>query len=282
MRRWFVALCLIGLTSGAGAQEFELPTLRGSSAFVPAAPVRTDWSGFYFGGQLGRSSAQMNFAGATESLVRFMLRELALEAERQPSTWEVLGSRDVAGVNGGFFVGYNTQWDEAIIGFDFNYSHGSYSATAPVFPIGRVTTAGGNTYLLNLTGSASMEIHDFASARVRAGWAYGNFMPYATLGFAIGRADVARSANAFGVENPPAGYPAVACNTEPNCTEFNFSQSESKKNAWLYGWSTGGGVEMLVMPNIFLRGEYEYINFAKLQGIKTQIHTGRVGAGLRF
>ncbi|MGH6771326.1 MAG: outer membrane protein [Xanthobacteraceae bacterium] len=282
MRRWFVALCLIGLASGANAQEFELPTLRGSSAFVPAAPVRTNWAGFYFGGQLGRSSAQMNFSGATESLVRFMLRELALEEEAQPSTWQVLGSKDTSGVNGGFFFGYNTQWDEAIIGFDFNYSRGTHAATSPIFPIARMTSAGGNIYLVNLTGTGSMEIHDFASARVRAGWAIANFMPYATLGFAVGRADVARSANAFIVENPPPGYPGTLCSSAPNCTEANFSQSETKNDAWLYGWSAGGGLEMLVMPNIFLRGEYEYINFTKVQGIKAQIHSGRVGAGLKF
>jgi opacity protein-like surface antigen len=282
MRRWFVALCMVGLTSGAGAQEFELPTLRGSSAFVPAAPVHTNWGGFYFGGQIGRSSANMNFAGATESLVRFMLRELALENEAHPSTWAVLGAKESSSMNGGFFLGYNTQFEDAVVGIEFNYSRAKHFADAPTFPIARVTAAGGNTYLVNLTGSASMNIQEFATTRMRAGWSVGNFMPYATLGVAIGRADISRSATAFGAENPPAGYPTVPCDPAQNCTEFFFTQSESKKDAWLYGWSAGGGLDVIVMPNVFLRGEYEYLNFAKAQGIKTQIHTGRVGAGFKF
>ena len=53
MRRWLVGFCLIGLTSHAAAGEFELPTLRGSSPFIPEAPKYARWSGFYFGGQVG-------------------------------------------------------------------------------------------------------------------------------------------------------------------------------------------------------------------------------------
>jgi opacity protein-like surface antigen len=282
MRRWFVALCLVGLAPAASAGEFELPTLRGSTPFVPAAPTYAPWSGFYAGGHAGYSTANMDFAGATESLVAFMLRELALQNESRPSAWKVLGERDISGAHFGGFVGYNTQWDNVIVGIDLNYSNGTFSADAPATPIARVTSAGGNTYLVNMTGSASMEIRDFASARLRAGWIVANFLPYATVGFAMGRADVARSATVVGAENPPAGYPAVPCDPLANCTEFAFTSSESKKNAWMYGWSAGIGMDVLLMPNLFLRGEYEYVAFSEVFGIKAHINSARVGAGLKF
>ena len=85
MRRWSVALILFGLTSSAAANEFDMPTLRGSSPFVPQSPQYTRWSGFYVGGQAGYGMAQMDYSGATGSLIAFMLRELALENESQPS-----------------------------------------------------------------------------------------------------------------------------------------------------------------------------------------------------
>ena len=74
MRRWFVVLCLAGFVSQATAGEFELPTLRGSSPFIPAAPKYMRWDGFYVGGQLGAGSANIDFVGATESLIAHMLR----------------------------------------------------------------------------------------------------------------------------------------------------------------------------------------------------------------
>ncbi len=282
MRWWMLALCLFGCAPHASASDFDVPTLRGSSPFIPAAPKYTRWAGIYGGGWGGYHSTTMNFADATESLIAYMLRTTALENEQHPSTWGVLGKASVNGSSTGVFVGYNTQWDDAIVSIELNYNRGGFFANAPVAPITRVVSAGGNAYLLNLTGDASMRITDFGSARVRAGWVAGNFLPYGTLGIAVGRADVTRSAQADGVENPPAGYPGVPCSSAPNCTEFNFTASDSKKAAFLYGWSAGVGMDVLVMPNLFLRTEYEMIGFSRFQGITATIQSIRFGAGLKF
>jgi outer membrane immunogenic protein len=273
MRRWFVALCLIGgLTSHAAAGEFELPTLRGSAPFIPEAPKYARWSGFYVGGQVGYGLAQANFAEATASLVAFMLRELALEEEARPSQWQVLGSGSNSGPTFGGFFGYNSQWDDVIVGVDLHYNSAGFSMVAPVSPIGRVVGAGGNTYALTLGGSASMRITDYGAARVRGGWIVGNFLPYATLGFALGRANVSRSATAAGTETTGGGI----------VTPFSFSSSESRTGAFIYGWSAGGGMDVMLTQNLFLRGEYEYTAFTKIQGIAARISTARFGAGLKF
>jgi opacity protein-like surface antigen len=36
------------------------------------------------------------------------------------------------------------------------------------------------------------------------------------------------------------------------------------------------------MPNVFVRGEYEYVGFAPIWGIKTAVNTARVGLGFKF
>src|SRR5262245_14833899 len=120
MRRPFVALALLGLISNASAGEYEipdLPTLRGSSPFVPAPPTYPRWAGFYVGGSVGYGSAHVDFSKATQPLLTFVLRELALENEQHVSQWKVLGDKDTGGSSFGGFVGFNSQWDDVILGF---------------------------------------------------------------------------------------------------------------------------------------------------------------------
>ncbi|MPZ38022.1 MAG: porin family protein, partial [Rhizobiales bacterium] len=128
MRRWFVASCLLGLVymfgfvTQANAQDFETPTLRGSSPYIPAAPKYHRWDGFYVGGQASYGSAGMNFAGGTSDLVAFVLRETTIESENHVSDWALLGNTNASGFGFGAFAGYNTQWDNAIVGIDVTYT----------------------------------------------------------------------------------------------------------------------------------------------------------------
>jgi opacity protein-like surface antigen len=38
----------------------------------------------------------------------------------------------------------------------------------------------------------------------------------------------------------------------------------------------------MVMQNMFVRGEYEYVQFGEFNDLKTHIHTARVAAALKF
>jgi outer membrane immunogenic protein len=280
MRRCLVVVfCLLAFVTQTNAQDFDMPTLRGTSPFIPAAPTYTRWAGFYVGGQIGQSSTEMNFDSASKELVGYVLRQSSLEEDAELSDFGVLGKSYPSGLSYGAFIGYNVQFGDVVFGVDFHYNRSNFFANAPVTPITRVVGAGGLPYLVTLDGAASMRITDYGSARLRAGWILGNFLPYGTFGFAVGRADITRSARVFGQENPndPCGPPAVN-----NCTPFNFSASDSKDAAFLYGWSAGGGMDVMLMPNVFVRGEVEYISFVKAQGILAQIGTARVGAGFKF
>ena len=86
------------------------------------------------------------------------------------------------------------------------------------------------------------------------------------------------------MQNPPSPPDPAVCGTAaaPNCVPFSFTSSETRNNAFAYGWAAGGGLDVLVFPNVFLRGEYEYLSFGSVSGIRASINSGRVGVGLKF
>jgi opacity protein-like surface antigen len=274
MRRLFLAAILIASIPRAFAADYELPTLRGSDDFgqvTKAAYPR--WDGFYIGGQLGFGVASVDFARTTQPVVAYLLRETALENEQHPSDWGVLGKADVTGASFGGFLGYSTRWESLILGFELNYSWANMTTAAPTATISRSTsTSNGLDYFVTVTGDASIRITEYGTLRARAGFDAGIVLPYAMIGLAVGRADLARSATVSGIE----------CDSTPICSPFSFSNSETKNGAFLYGWALGGGFDLMLMPGVFVRGEYEYVAFSPVWDIKSNIQTGRMGLGLKF
>jgi outer membrane immunogenic protein len=286
MRRLLAALGLIGLLSPAFAADYELPTLRGSDTFVPAFPTYFSWQGFYAGGQTSYTSASANFAGTTQPLVAFALRNSTVLAEMMPDQWQVLESRDTGAGGFGGFLGYNVQWDNAIVGLEFNYTHASLNAVAPSESLTRVQSVGGLINTVTLDASGSAHISDFATTRARLGWAIGNFMPYAALGLAFGRADLALSTVVTDIVSDPSiqvPNPNPPPNTVPKVVGvFVFPESHSKSGAYLYGFSGAGGLDFALTQNIFARAEYEYIQWQRFWLISSAMHNFRAGLGVRF
>jgi outer membrane immunogenic protein len=114
---------------------------------------------------------------------------------------------------------------------------------------------------------------DFLSLRARAGWALGNFLPYGFVGFALGRADIAIAANVSVLQCPSGGGV---------CAPFSFAGSAGKSGDLLYGLAVGGGMDIALTPNIFVRGEYEYTRFAPTANVLLSVTGARVGAGFKF
>ena len=285
MRRLLFVFALMATMSDAYAGDYDVPVLRGSEPVVPgvpfgqAPPLLPRWAGLYVGGQVGWGVSNLNFAGATQPLLAHELRELKIEQENQVSAWEVLGQADTRSASAGFFVGYNNTWEGMIIGVDFTWSKVNFSADAPVSPISRATATkdGLLVYGMNLNGAARMQISDFGVLRVRAGVDLGNVLPYAGIGVAIGRAGVYRAATAWGTE-----YAYDSNGNLINTTPFFFTENETKSNAVIYGWSLSGGVDIMLMPCLFMRAEYEFVSFQPIWGINASISTGRIGVGYKF
>jgi outer membrane immunogenic protein len=144
-------------------------------------------------------------------------------------------------------------------------------------------SAGGNTYDVTVTGSGSGSVTDlnFGTLRARAGWALGNFLPYGFAGVAVGHANVNIAATVFGQENPPAVGACLSTNVPP-CTPFSFTGTAGKNGEWMVGFTFGGGLDVALTRNVFLRAEYEYVQFAPIANLIVDVSTGRGGLGIKF
>jgi opacity protein-like surface antigen len=60
------------------------------------------------------------------------------------------------------------------------------------------------------------------------------------------------------------------------------SQANAQNNALAYGVAAGLGVDVGILPNVFLRGELEYVYLAPVNGVQLSFSTARVGAGIKF
>jgi outer membrane immunogenic protein len=296
MRRLLVALGLIGgCLSPAFAADYDLPILRGSSQ--PPAPVVTvgpatftRWSGLYFGGDVSYNNTTVDFSNSTQSLVAFALQNTAVGQQNpQLLQTQVLGKGTDSAFGGGAFLGYNTQWQDLILGVEANYTHTSLNVTPPSSSVGRstltaaqltppLTIAPGTVTSVSLgKASGHLNLTDYAEARGRAGYIVGNLLPYGFVGFVVGRAEYSVSATTD-----------TTCITQANtlnqaeCAGFPITGSAGQNNALLWGFSVGAGLDWALTRNFFLRGEFEFVQFAPITNINVPIVDGRVGAGYRF
>jgi opacity protein-like surface antigen len=280
MRRLALALGLIGLAGDAFAADLPLPPIAQELAsYIPAFPAYFRWEGVYVGGQVTAAIGNADFTNSTQPLLALMFRVLTLETEQHPSTWQVLGASDNHGTGFGGFAGYNKQFDNTLLGVELNYTRSNLTVVAPSFPIGRQTPtlSNGLTYQVDLSGAGSLKIEDYTTLRARLGWVIDNFMPYATVGVAAGRADIAVSVTCHCVQTAPPPNPN---NIQP--VDFSFTTSTNKQQAVLFGYAAGGGLDVALTHNLFGRVEYEYVQFPPVAQITSHIHSGRVGFALKF
>ncbi len=295
MRRLLLAAAMFG--TACGAQAADMPDfLRGS--FAPA-PVTKNWEGWYVGGQASYSSSEIDFGRSVVSLTNFIFRDSVLQ---QPtSNWSLLSKNHAQGTGFGGFVGRNWQWDDIVLGVEanYNYINSLASSSSGTIALGIVNPPGSvapvnhtYTYNTSLTGAAALQIKDVLTFRGRAGWAAGNFMPYMFGGVAVGRMDASRSVSSNVVlqDNSVAIFTDVNGNTfsVPQPTVFtpipSLSQSmkEERTNSFVVGWTGGLGLEYCLWGNLFLRGEWEHIQFVNVKNTAVNLDSARAGIGYKF
>jgi len=276
---------LMLLPSRTLAGDYDV--LRGADAPVGPAPF-TRWSGIYFGGQVGYSSSVVSFSNAAQNDLGFILRDTAIEQDQNISSWPVLTNQHPASASYGGFIGYNVQFQDLILGSEFNYNRVSLTALASDVVTRSFSDStnlpAGHHYFYTVTAAAQAALHmtDIGTFRARAGWVLDCFLPYGFFGFAVGRTDVSNSGT--------VSYTAFDTpdNTTPPLNPLNplafgpVSQGNMQSGAFAYGFTTGVGLDVAVTSHIFLRGEFEFVYFAPVQGTQISIETARVGAGFKF
>src|SRR5262249_30891825 len=135
-----------------------------------------------------------------------------------------------------------------------------------------ITLGDGNAYNAVVTATSAMRISDYGTARLRAGWVNDNWLPYAMIGLALGRVEISRYATATGTPVNPPG------------TGTPFTRTEGTVNSPMFAWgySAGVGTDFLIYENVFVRAEYEFVKFFLVSEVRSQIHNGRLGLGVKF
>jgi opacity protein-like surface antigen len=275
MRRLVVAMMVAG--AAQAAQAADLPDFSALRGPVGISRGVVNWQGFYAGGQAGYGSADMNFASSNSTMIASLLANSAIQNEMNVSSWPLLGGKTSTRQNQfGAFVGYNSQWDDVVLGLEGSYMHGTFDGVSNSPPVSRgVTLAADSLYhIVTVNSAKSVSISDMGSIRARAGYVWGSFMPYVFGGVALGRGNIS---SAVSVSDRKGADSAAAQVAVP----VTLTANESTNNKLLYGYAAGLGTEVNLFGNVFARAEWEYLRFVNA-GADVNINTVRGGLGYKF
>ena len=274
MRRLLLVAMMCGAVTAAHAADLsDLPILRGSYT-EGLSSSQANWQGFYVGGQGAYGTSDMNFTGSTRTVAAHLMSGLEMEQVQQISQWPIMGKVSVHGQGFGGFAGYNSQWQDVVVGVELNYMHGKFGGSQTDSMSRFFTLPSGYTDGVTYEGTAKISISDMGTLRARAGYAWGVFLPYAFAGVALGQADIIRTAHIYGTQvnaSAAAGFQNVP---------FDLSATDAMNSHLLYGYSFGVGVDVQLISCLFLRAEWEYVRFASV--IDTGVNTARLGLGYKF
>jgi outer membrane immunogenic protein len=274
MRRFVLAAMMFGAVSGAHAADMpDFPALRGGFTDGAGAPP-VNWRGFYIGGQAGYGSSDESFSGTNANMLAALLDHNVIQ-EMQVSQWNLgLGKQSARSTAYGAFAGYNWQWDDAVVGVEASYLHGTLGGASHAT---KALTSGaalsdGLFHSVAVDSSAAISISDMATFRGRAAYAWGCFLPYAFAGFALGNADIARTVVVHDAIGASLAGPFVPLAT--------LTAEDASHNHLIYGYSAGLGVDVNLVGGLFMRAEWEYVRFTS--AVDTSINTVRAGLGYKF
>jgi len=291
MRKILLAAITFGVASSAQAADMpDLPVLRGS--FSPT----TSWAGWYAGGTLAYNSSADDFSGSLTGLTNIIYRNTTLAGPT--SGLSALGKATTQGTGFGGFVGRNWQWDDVVLSIEANYNYmsklsaSSKSSLGPLLftnPPGENPSPGtSDTYSVTLSGSATAVLQDMITFRGRAGYVWGDIMPYMFGGLAVGRMDVTRNVTTNTTKRVDTistdifGNVTVTPGPTLNVPSLTTSLSQGRSNNIVPGWSAGLGFEFHLWGGLFARAEYEHVGFMQVENVHVTVDTARAGLGYKF
>ncbi len=274
-----LAVTLAVTTAGQTADM----ALRGSlPAFEDTAP---NWTGVYGGIQGGIGSMTAD----TQAMARREAERLlnGLYYLNPPSGVAAPTFINVDPVRGtpvmfGVFAGYQAQFEDAVIGFEFDYNRiasGGGGARTWTQPFSVLYAQTGFTDAFSQSTTVRASLTDYFTARMRAGWAYGRVMPYITAGLALARGNTSVSYRA-GYERIDTDATDAVDWTQAYGDLVNSTRSSNGVIG--FGFALGTGVEALITNNIFARAEYQFLRIPSMGGVPVTMHAIRAGVGIKY
>jgi outer membrane immunogenic protein len=232
---------------------------------VVAAPL---WTGFYVGAHAGYSSGSLS--GDTVHDLVVPAGNFPIFPFTDPGAVPFRGvARDVnpRGALGGLQAGYNFQSARVVYGLEADISWTGQDATFASDGRSRVLT---EDYVYN--ESLKAQLRYMGTVRGRLGYAFDQWLPYITGGFAWGRMNADLNWSLTQLFGPTA----------------TFSGSEAHT---LVGWTVGAGFEYALAQQWSAKAEYLYVDLGKatyFSGVQgggrfgLRDHIGRLGVNYRF
>jgi opacity protein-like surface antigen len=155
-----------------------------------------------------------------------------------------------------------------------SYMHGKFGGTQTDSMERFFVDGLGYTDDVTYKATGTMSISDIGTFRARAGYAVGQFLPYMFGGFALGQANIVRTAHIYGTEDNAAAAPGFTHVT------FDLSGTNAQYSHLIYGYTAGLGLDVQLLAGLFLRAEWEYVRFTS--STDTNLNTARVGLGYKF
>lgn len=268
---WLAVMSALAPTMPAHAFDF----LRGSFS----GQQQVDWSGIYGGVHAGITSGQADPRAMAAPLAQNALpNSIITDTVRDMLVFK---ETNKLGTSYGAFIGMNWQWDDVVLGIETDYTRANLRTSSNVSNAMSVRPNGTtDEYAINTNASARTRITDWGTLRGRVGYAMGMFMPYLTAGVAFGNmssnASVSGNWQRYDVSTgTPVAYPAPFF-------AGSFTGAVGRRGI-TYGGALGAGVDVQLFPNTFLRGEWQYVQFASGgQRPNVSINTARVAGGVKF
>jgi opacity protein-like surface antigen len=259
------AAVLTHLVLGSGtvlAADYPLP----QAYEPPPEPVDLfNWGGLYGGIHAGYAGTESSGLSTYDAAARSIASSaLGLSGVYSPISFDTTNYSSDEGTFGGF-VGANWVWDDVILGLEAdyitfwdknqgigtqNFGVGALPGYGAVVPQGTQTTAVNNVGLL----------------KIRAGYAMGRFLPFATIGLAVAQGTVT---NYYGSNSVVTGTAVVPF-------------AGARKQGWLTGGTAGVGLDVALTDNVFVRAEYNYIGFADFNGTSVTMHNLQAGIAFKY
>jgi high affinity Mn2+ porin len=210
------AVALIAVANGASAADLSPMVTK-----APPSPGAYDWSGYYLGGNIGYSWGTSDWSAPPAS-----------------GTFDLYNAFDSNKLSGSFAIGvqagYNYMFkNRVVLGAEIEFQ-------APAWPDVNtgLTTGGQHGFVSPVYGpmNFSETVLDQGTARVRLGYAPGNWLFYATGGFAW-------------------------TYNQQTMTQLSATGGSASPFVWRLGYAAGVGAEVPFMPNWTAKFEYLYTGY---------------------